>query len=87
MIERLIHTSMERSIPLVIIYQSSKGISQRTIQVKSIHGEYIKAFCYTRGEYRTFKTENILAAELDYKKGGHPISIGRPNAFYKSFGC
>jgi len=69
MIVKLLTISMERNKPLIIIYQSSKGITQRSIQVKSIDGSKVKAFCYTKGEYRTFLIENILSANIDFKAG------------------
>lgn len=76
MINRLLDISMVKNKPLVIIYQSSRGITQRTIQVRSIKGDIIKALCFTKGEIRTFKIENILSAQLDFKRGIHDIKDG-----------
>lgn len=67
MIRQLIERSMERNKPLQIIYQSSKGITQRSIKVKSIEGSRIRAYCYTKGEMRTFIIDQILAADIDLR--------------------
>jgi len=66
MIKKLIAISIERNRPLKIIYQSEKGITQRTIRINSVQGNMIKAYCYTKGGYRTFYIDRILAAEIDY---------------------
>jgi hypothetical protein len=68
-INKLLSISMERNKPLIIIYQSSKGITQRSIQVRNIEGDKVMAFCYTKGEYRTFLIQNILSANIDFKAG------------------
>ncbi|MFS8652150.1 MAG: hypothetical protein FWJ66_09590 [Caldibacillus sp.] len=56
--------SARENIPVVIIYRSLKGnFSKRTIMVHKIHADYIKAFCYSKMQYRTFKIERIYAVE------------------------
>jgi predicted DNA-binding transcriptional regulator YafY len=67
MIDKLISISIERNKPLKIIYQSKKGITQRTIRVISIQGNMIRAYCYAKGQYRNFYKDRILAAEVDYR--------------------
>ena len=47
-----------------IIYQSKAGkITKRRIQVWSVHGNIVKAFCLEQQGPRIFRTENILAVQ------------------------
>lgn len=60
----LIKKSFANKTPVRIIYISDKGdITQRLITVKSLSGLKIKAFCHLRNTNRTFKIDNILAAD------------------------
>jgi predicted DNA-binding transcriptional regulator YafY len=46
-----------------IIYQDKKGqLTKRQIQVHSVQGELVRAFCMTSGAPRMFSEKNILAA-------------------------
>lgn len=45
-----------------IIYLDRKGkVTQRRVQVRSIHGNIVRAYCMFRKSVRTFRLENILA--------------------------
>ncbi|AQT83591.1 hypothetical protein ERICIV_02635 [Paenibacillus larvae subsp. larvae] len=45
-----------------IIYLDRKGqITQRKVQIRSIHGSMVRAYCMLSKSVRTFKLENILA--------------------------
>jgi predicted DNA-binding transcriptional regulator YafY len=47
-----------------IIYLSRTGkITQRRIQVWSVHGGIVKGFCLEQQGPRVFRTENILAVQ------------------------
>jgi predicted DNA-binding transcriptional regulator YafY len=59
----LFETSKEEQMPIEIIYISGKGkITHRTIVVKEVQSEYIKAFCLIKQQPRIFKRSNILSA-------------------------
>lgn len=67
----LLKTSKEEKMPIEIMYISNKGdISHRTIIVKDIQNEYIKAICLSKQQPRIFNKSNILsAAKQRYRKG------------------
>ncbi|HZH61604.1 MAG TPA: hypothetical protein VEY70_18940 [Metabacillus sp.] len=59
----LLQRSKEEKFPIEIIYISNTGeITQRTIIVKEIQSEYIKAFCLLKQQPRLFNRSNILSA-------------------------
>lgn len=59
--------SMQEQIPVDIIYVSNKNIfTKRRILVKSIDDQRIRAYCFHRRLYRTFKKEQILSTQLAY---------------------
>ncbi|WP_456271771.1 hypothetical protein [Bacillus sp. AK031] len=61
--EKIFKKSHRYHTPIQIIYHSDQGdFTKRTILIKKIGTEHIKAYCFYRRQYRTFKTENILAA-------------------------
>ncbi|MCJ7843242.1 WYL domain-containing protein [Lederbergia sp. NSJ-179] len=52
----------ESDTPIEIIYMDRNNqISQRTIKVLSISTTSMKAYCYTKRQFRTFKIGNILS--------------------------
>ncbi|MGG1676544.1 hypothetical protein ACIFOT_12445 [Neobacillus sp. NRS-1170] len=54
--------SIEENIPLEMIYLAENHeLSQRSLIVKEISDEYIRAYCLLRKQIRTFKRENILS--------------------------
>jgi len=58
----LINKSLTEQIPLEMIYLSEKQqFTQRRIVVKQLNGEYIRAYCFLRGQTRVFKRNNILS--------------------------
>ncbi|MGG4039878.1 WYL domain-containing protein [Heyndrickxia ginsengihumi] len=58
----LLMRAAESGERLEMIYMSAKGdISQRVIKVLHVSSESLKAYCYTRNQFRTFKLENILS--------------------------
>jgi len=65
----LFQTSLEEQKPIVIMYMTDdRVITDRNIIVRKIHPEYIRAYCMKRGQLRTFKRENILAASKPRQK-------------------
>ncbi|MEW9122642.1 MAG: hypothetical protein AB2421_08000 [Thermotaleaceae bacterium] len=64
MIAHVLNYSLEKHMPIHIIYQKGLEISQRQIQVKSIDGDVVQAYCLTRKAARNFKKENILSAMI-----------------------
>ncbi|OCA89932.1 hypothetical protein F7984_05115 [Pradoshia sp. D12] len=60
--------SMREQIPIDIIYVSNKNIfTKRRILVKSMGEQLIRAYCFNRKLYRTFKKEQILSTQLVYQ--------------------
>ncbi|MBE6184882.1 hypothetical protein [Heyndrickxia ginsengihumi] len=58
----LLMNAVETGETLEMIYLSNKGeISQRRIKVLNINEGSIKAYCYTKRQFRTFKLDNILS--------------------------
>ncbi|MCM3571206.1 hypothetical protein [Neobacillus mesonae] len=54
--------SIEEHLPLEMIYVGqNQEITQRTLIIKEINDEYIRAYCLLRKQIRTFKRENILS--------------------------
>jgi predicted DNA-binding transcriptional regulator YafY len=43
---------------------SGDEITQRRIHIYKVENDYIKAFCYQRGDMRTFRKDKILSAAL-----------------------
>ncbi|MFP5110966.1 hypothetical protein ACSU64_01070 [Bacillaceae bacterium C204] len=58
----LFNRSIEENIPLEMIYLAdNQELSQRSLIVKEVNDEYIRAYCLLRKQIRTFKRENILS--------------------------
>ncbi|ALC83394.1 MULTISPECIES: hypothetical protein [Bacillus] len=57
----LLRRSMKENMPVEIIYDKGNEFSKRMINVFEIEQDHVKAFCYTRNQMRTFRTERILA--------------------------
>lgn len=48
--------------PLEMIYMSKDNrISQRVIRVIAVNDTKVKAYCYTKNQYRVFNIDNILS--------------------------
>lgn len=59
----LLKWSLQKNIPITIIYLSDNGrISQRKVVVKNMSNEKLTAYCYLRKHIRTFSLPNILSA-------------------------
>jgi predicted DNA-binding transcriptional regulator YafY len=60
--EGLLVRSIEQHMPLEMIYLAdNQEITQRTLIIKEVTDEYIKAYCLLRKQVRTFKPDNILS--------------------------
>ncbi|GIN71109.1 hypothetical protein J14TS2_15840 [Bacillus sp. J14TS2] len=58
----LLKRACDNKTPIQIIYiDQDNQISQRTIKVLAITKNSVKAYCYTKRQFRTFKLENILS--------------------------
>ncbi|WP_309087422.1 hypothetical protein [Domibacillus sp.] len=65
----LFQMSLEEKKPIVIMYMTDdRVITDRSIIVRKIHPDYIRAYCFKRGTLRTFKRDNILAASKSFRK-------------------
>lgn len=54
---------VSRNEPVTIIYiGQDKQITERTILIKSVTTELVRAFCLKRQEIRTFRIDRILAS-------------------------
>lgn len=61
----LYRRSLEDHVPLEMIYLSDRNVlTHRKIVVKEIHSLYIKAYCYTRRQIRTFRRDQILSITI-----------------------
>lgn len=69
--EGLLKRAASTETKLEMIYLSNDGaVSQRIIKVLKVSDDGIKAFCYYRKKFRTFKLENILSVgPLRQKRG------------------
>ncbi|MGX2958063.1 hypothetical protein JNUCC23_02070 [Peribacillus sp. JNUCC 23] len=55
--------SLEKQIPVEIMYMNNKGIvTDRLIIVKGIEEKFIRAYCLTKRQPRIFIKSNILSA-------------------------
>jgi len=62
----LLIRSIEEHIPLEMIYLAeNQELSQRKLIVIEVNDDYIRAFCLTRKQMRTFKRGNILSIMLE----------------------
>lgn len=69
--EGVFKVSLETGQPVLIMYMSeNQEITDRNIIVRKIAKDYIRAYCLKRGQLRTFKRENILAASKPRQKRG-----------------
>ncbi|RST60124.1 hypothetical protein D5F11_008670 [Siminovitchia terrae] len=67
----LLRRSMILKTPLAIIYiNNSNQISQRIIRVLKVEDSLIKAYCYTKKQFRTFRLDNILSVDILRKRMG-----------------
>ena len=64
LIEITLSIAVASAQPVKIIYQGSGDITQRVIEVKSIHEDHVVAYCRLRRRISTFKLDSILAAQL-----------------------
>lgn len=62
MLDYILNNSKDKDC--VIIYMAGDEITQRKIHVYKVEEEYIKAFCYQKGDIRTFRKDKILSAAL-----------------------
>jgi predicted DNA-binding transcriptional regulator YafY len=61
--EKTLRKALNDKRPVQIIYKTDAEVfTKRTILITTIENDYIKAYCYLRNQFRTFRTENILAA-------------------------
>jgi len=68
MIEKIVERSIQENIPLVIIYQKQGTITQRMIRPRKLDKGVLKAWDYEKQGPRTFRMDNILAAEVRQKR-------------------
>lgn len=62
--DRILTRSMDEMIPIEIIYCSNRDVyTKRIILVNAFDDEYVRAYCYKRGMFRTFKRDNILSSQ------------------------
>jgi predicted DNA-binding transcriptional regulator YafY len=48
---------------VVIIYQDKRGqFSKRRIRITSVSDHYIRAYCFSRHQIRTFSRERVFSA-------------------------
>ncbi|WP_421384245.1 hypothetical protein ACOJQI_06560 [Bacillus salacetis] len=61
--EKTLRNALNNKSPLQIIYKTAEGIfTKRTILITKVEKDHIRAYCYLRRQFRTFRTDHILAA-------------------------
>ncbi len=60
--ERVLKQALLNNLPVIIIYNGKKEMTQRRIFVRSMDDEYVTAYCIVKKGVRRFKKENILSA-------------------------
>ncbi len=66
----LLKRAVESKQTLEMIYMSSNNqISQRIIKVIAVTETTIKAYCYTKRQFRTFKLASVLSVGLARRRG------------------
>lgn len=70
-VDSILSRSFNEKTPLDMIYMRNDGhISKRTIIVRKIEPDYIRAYCFKSRQTKTFTIENILAVSpATYKRG------------------
>lgn len=71
MVNYVLKYSLERQVPIDIIYQKDMEITQRKVQIKKIEGNIVYAYCYHRKALRNFRMENILSASFTKIRYNH----------------
>lgn len=67
----LLKKAEETKIPIQIIYINNKNqITQRVIKVSKVTDTSVKAYCYRKRQFRTFKLENVLSVGFVKQKRG-----------------
>ncbi|MEB6549654.1 hypothetical protein MXL46_11210 [Heyndrickxia sporothermodurans] len=60
--KRILRRAAETKSPIQIIYiDNDNNLTQRTIKVLAVTDKSIKAYCFTKRQFRTFKLQNILS--------------------------
>lgn len=60
--ERVLQQALQNDLPVIIIYNGKKEMTQRRIFVRSMDDAYVTAYCIVKKGVRKFKKENILSA-------------------------
>jgi hypothetical protein len=60
--ERVLKQALLNNLPVIIIYNGKKEMTQRRIFVRGMDDEYVTAYCIVKKGVRRFKKENILSA-------------------------
>ncbi|RIW30188.1 hypothetical protein D3H55_17235 [Bacillus salacetis] len=61
--EKILKRAFADNTQVEIIYRTEENVfTQRSILIMKIEKDHIRAFCCMRKQFRTFRTENILAA-------------------------
>jgi len=62
--DAVLKQALTDDLPVIIIYNGKKEMTQRRIFVRSMGDGYITAYCSVKKGLRKFKTENILSAVI-----------------------
>lgn len=64
MVLKTLTLALKNKQPVRIIYYSGKSLTERTVDVLSIEGNRVVAYCRLRKNRRTFRVDKILSACL-----------------------
>lgn len=64
MVLTTLKTAQRLDRPVVIVYDSAEGLTQRRVYVRKIDGGKLFAYCTAKHSLRQFKLEKILSAVI-----------------------
>lgn len=64
LIQKSLAVALREALPLRIVYEGKEGITERVIIIKKIEDDCVVAYCRMKRRMRSFKLDNILAAEI-----------------------
>ena len=64
LIRKTLDVAKRDDLPVKIVYEGKKGITERVIIIKRIDEDRVIAYCRLRRRISSFKLDGILAAEV-----------------------
>ena len=64
MVRTVLQQAQKDSLPVIIIYNGEKEMTQRRIYVRGMDGESVTAYCMVKKGLRRFSLQRILSAVI-----------------------